>query len=77
MNYHLHRHADLLAALRVPGRTDEQVIEILAALACSFPPEDPVTEALDACAERISEGAETGAARDAEEADYYAKRNGI
>ena len=43
------RHADLLACLRKPGRTDEQVREILEALASPFHADDPTCEALDRC----------------------------
>lgn len=47
------KHAELLQALREPGRTNEQAVEILSAMASSFPAGDEVTEALDACIAQI------------------------
>lgn len=41
------RHADTLAALRKPGRTDEQIRECLEALAVSLHATDPICVILD------------------------------
>jgi hypothetical protein len=43
------RHADTLAALRKPGRTDEQIRECLEALASTLHTDDPICVALDTC----------------------------
>ena len=45
----------LLAQLRRPGHTDDDILDALRALASSLPTGDKAQEALDACISRIEE----------------------
>jgi hypothetical protein len=67
------KHDDALAYLRQPGKTDHQVVEILAALASGFSPRELLVSALDACIERIECDAELAAREAADAADFYAE----
>ena len=49
------RHADTLAALREPGRTDTQCRELLAALASSLPRHDAVADIISRAADAIED----------------------
>jgi len=49
------RHADVLAALRKPGRLDEQYRECLEALASTLHTDDPICVILDAAAKAIED----------------------
>jgi len=48
------RHNDILAQLRQPGRTNEQISEILRAVASSLP-RNKVQELLDICSDEIED----------------------
>jgi hypothetical protein len=67
------KHDDALAYLRQPGKTDAQVVEILAALASGFSPRESLVSALDACIERIECDSELSARQAADAADFYAE----
>ena len=45
----------LLAQLRRPGQTDDDILDALRAMAASLPAGDKAQEALDACISRIEE----------------------
>ena len=67
------KHTDALAYLRQPGKTDHQVVEILAALASGFHPLESLVSAIDACIEQIECDAELSARQAADAADFYAE----
>ena len=65
------RHADLLATLRVMGRTDEDVLDILRALASSMTGAPHIQDALDGAVGEIEgyQDRQRDLAREAAEAD--------
>lgn len=48
-------NATLLAQLRKPGHTDEDILDALRAMTCSLPTGDKTQDELDRCISRIEE----------------------